>query len=128
MNFTFSLFQGMLNYENNSADFEDGTQSNMSSANQSASKVNETRPIDLQRRTNKVIQSSIQVLCHRLTINRLAYLTDTVCNTTSNGQYKRCKNKIIELVGWLCLTSHRQRGHLETAPPFTVPCEGREAR
>ena len=32
------------------------------------------------------------------------------------------------LVGWLCLTSHRQRGHLETAPPFTVPCEGHEAR
>ena len=32
------------------------------------------------------------------------------------------------LVGWLCFTSHRQRGHLETAPPFTVPCEGREAR
>ena len=32
------------------------------------------------------------------------------------------------LVGWLCLTSHRQRGHLETAPPFTVPCERREAR
>ena len=29
---------------------------------------------------------------------------------------------------WLCLTSHQQRGHLETAPPFTVPCEGREAR
>ena len=28
----------------------------------------------------------------------------------------------------LCLTSHRQRGHSETAPPFTVPCEGREAR
>ena len=34
----------------------------------------------------------------------------------------------VKLVGWLCLTSHRQRGHLETAPPFTVPCEGREAR
>ena len=32
------------------------------------------------------------------------------------------------LVGWLCFKSHRQRGHLETAPPFTVPCEGREAR
>ena len=32
------------------------------------------------------------------------------------------------LVGWLSLTSHRQRGHLETAPPFTVPCEGREAQ
>ena len=32
------------------------------------------------------------------------------------------------MVGWLCLTSHRHRGHLETAPPFTAPCEGREAR
>ena len=28
----------------------------------------------------------------------------------------------------LCFTSHQQRGHLETAPPFTVPCEGLEAR
>ena len=28
----------------------------------------------------------------------------------------------------LCFTFHRQRGHLETAPPFTVTCEGREAR
>ena len=28
------------------------------------------------------------------------------------------------MVGWLCCTSHRQRGHLEAAPPFTVPCEG----
>ena len=32
------------------------------------------------------------------------------------------------LVGSLCLTSHRQLGHLETAPPFTVPCEGSEAQ
>ena len=32
------------------------------------------------------------------------------------------------LVGCLCFTSHRQRGHIEMAPPFTVPCEGREAR
>ena len=32
------------------------------------------------------------------------------------------------LVGLLCLTSHRQRGHLETVPPFTVPCEEREAQ
>ena len=37
-------------------------------------------------------------------------------------------NIFIDNKGWLCLTSHRQRGHLETAPPFTVPCEGREAR
>ena len=29
------------------------------------------------------------------------------------------------LIGWLCLASHQQRGHLETAPPFTVPCEER---
>ena len=32
------------------------------------------------------------------------------------------------MVGWLCLTFHRQRGHLERASPFTVSCEGREAR
>ena len=32
------------------------------------------------------------------------------------------------LVGWLSFTSHRQRGHLETAPPFPLPCEGHEAR
>ena len=39
-----------------------------------------------------------------------------------------CRPILIVLVGWLCFTSHRQRGHLETAPPFTVACEGREAR
>ena len=27
----------------------------------------------------------------------------------------------------LCFTSLQQRGHLETAPLLTVPCEGREA-
>ena len=38
------------------------------------------------------------------------------------------------LVGWLVVfyvpsqRSHRQRGHLETVTPFTVPCEGCEAR
>ena len=30
--------------------------------------------------------------------------------------------------GWLCVASHPQRGNLETAPPFTLPCEGLEAR
>ena len=41
-----------------------------------------------------------------------------------------CMDKLtcVWLVGWLCLASDRKRGHLETAPPFTVPCEGREAR
>ena len=29
---------------------------------------------------------------------------------------------------WLGFTSHQQRCHLETAPPFTVPCKGREVR
>ena len=43
--------------------------------------------------------------------------------------YSSTWNKILGwLVGWLCLMSHRQRGHLETAHPFTVPCEGREAQ
>ena len=28
----------------------------------------------------------------------------------------------------LCFTSLQLRGHLETIPPFTVPCERREAR
>ena len=32
------------------------------------------------------------------------------------------------LVGWLSFTFHRKRGQLETAPTFTVPCEGCEAR
>ena len=32
------------------------------------------------------------------------------------------------LIGSMCFTSHRQRVHLETAPPLTVPCEGSEAR
>ena len=37
------------------------------------------------------------------------------------------QNVNLMLVGWLCFTSHQQRGHLETAPPFSVSCEGREA-
>ena len=36
--------------------------------------------------------------------------------------------RYICLFVYLCFTSFQQRGHLETAPPFTVPCEGREAR
>ena len=28
----------------------------------------------------------------------------------------------------LCFTSLQQGGHLVTAPPFTVPCEGCEAQ
>ena len=37
------------------------------------------------------------------------------------------KSYKIGLVGCLWFKSHRHRGHLETAPPFAVSCEGREA-
>ena len=67
------------------------------------------------------------------------------CTATTNSESVRsnhilvrtkpakCHGEYVSLIigpnhGWLCLTSHRQRGHLETAPPFIVPCEGREAR
>ena len=51
----------------------------------------------------------------------------------SNFEIFRMKSREVDWVNILddvcwCLTSHRQRGHSETAPPFTVPCEGREAR
>ena len=55
-----------------------------------------------------------------------------VINSVNVGDTIFCNNQVpfasSWLVGWLCLTSHRQRGHLETAPPLTVPCEGHEAR
>ena len=35
---------------------------------------------------------------------------------------------LVSWFGWLCFMSNRRRGQLETAPPFTVPCEGRGAR
>ena len=54
------------------------------------------------------------------------YTVGTVHNKMCN--VLRIIYMICGLVSWLCLTSHRQRGHLEKAPPFTVPCEGREAR
>ena len=38
-----------------------------------------------------------------------------------------CVCAYVCVVDWLCFTSHRHRGHLETAPPFTVPCEGCKA-
>ena len=41
---------------------------------------------------------------------------------------KNIYTKNILFVGWLCFTSHRQRGHLEMAPPFTVPCKGHGAQ
>ena len=37
-------------------------------------------------------------------------------------------DKFWRQICWWCFTSYRQRGHLEMAPQFTVPCKGREAR
>ena len=48
--------------------------------------------------------------------------------TNNTGIVIDCAVKQVRLVGWLCLTFHRQRGHLEMAPPFTVTFEGREVR
>ena len=45
------------------------------------------------------------------------------------GGFQSKRNfKVNNILGWLCFTSHRQQGHLETASPFTVPCKGRVAR
>ena len=46
------------------------------------------------------------------TVNGVPFLNDLGVDGTLNTIY---------IYGWLCLTSHRQRGRLETAPPFTVP-------
>ena len=55
-------------------------------------------------------------------------LIKTLNTLNGNTLVSRLCHGIAVRFYWLCLTSHRQRGHLETAPPFTVPCEGREAR
>ena len=50
----------------------------------------------------------------------------------STDRKRRC-NKIRTMTLYsghsdsLCFTSLQQRGHLDTTPSFTVPCEGREA-
>ena len=38
---------------------------------------------------------------------------------------RKTEHLSFDMFVYLCLTSHRQRGHLETAPPFNVPCERR---
>ena len=65
-----------------------------------------------------------------VTLNFICYIDTNVINSyeTQFLLYLRKFILSIEADRWLCLTSHRQRGHLETAPPFAVPCEGREAR
>ena len=43
-------------------------------------------------------------------------------------EIRKTQKKVFKLIGWLCFTSHWQRGHLEMARPYTVPCEGRETQ
>ena len=54
--------------------------------------------------------------------------TDRQRQQTDTAREKtRSERESFWLVGF-CFTSHQQRGHLEMALPFTVPCEGLEAR
>ena len=81
-----------------------------------------------------LIKSSLSLPC-------LQYLNAVAYNYAYNCDFERKEILVIAvsrplfpnkfqciMFVCLCLTSHRQRGHSETAPPFTVPCEGREAR
>ena len=75
-----------------------------------------------------------------LLFQKLTYFLDDVLlfhtqfcarSTCSNNLFQIYFNAFVLFAcshGWLCFTSHRQQGHLETAPPFTVPCKGCEAR
>ena len=59
------------------------------------------------------------------------YVPLDVSRNLRNGNLAQSEVKseffgILTQVGWLCLTSNRQRGNLETPSPFNVPCEGRE--
>ena len=47
------------------------------------------------------------------------------CNVGLCATRKHCQNTkylCFQIFVCLCFTSLQQRGHLETAPPFTVPC------
>ena len=63
-------------------------------------------------------------LCTDTLYNGNAYAGDELCYGPTSCQ----PDNAVSWFSWLCFASHRQRGHLETATPFTVPCEGREAR
>ena len=71
--------------------------------------------------------SSIPLLASR----PCRFLNPSSCNWKIKSMgWRILPHQVGWLVDWLCncLTSNRQRGHLETAHPFTVPFEGREAR
>ena len=64
-------------------------------------------------------------------VNMRVYICDTsadIQKVSLRNFFSLLQHMVGWLVGWLCFMSRRQRGHLETAPPVTVPCEGREAR
>ena len=54
----------------------------------------------------------------------VSHSLNQVCNYVPRPRILGSTGKFV----CLCFTSRQQRGHLETAPPFSVPCEGREAR
>ena len=59
------------------------------------------------------------VLKERLICCFFVILLVLLIHVNINFKYKCFKC----LVGWMCFTSNRKRGHLEMAPLFTVPCE-----
>ena len=64
----------------------------------------------------------------RLDAEQAYHILNAVHNTdytTACQRFMEAQHRYVRwtyCVGWLCLTSHRQQGHLETAPPFTDPC------
>ena len=75
---------------------------------------------------NVDIAHCISICC--CTTKIINVIVSYTADKLESGKNILSQGKLSWLVGWLCFTSHRQRGHLETAPPFTVPCEGSEAR
>ena len=76
---------------------------------------------------------STMLNCEILSFDLTPSKYDRVVSSTrishrTNRTSTRDINPPLYYLCWLCLTSHRQRGHLEAAPPFTVPCEGHKAR
>ena len=72
----------------------------------------------------------IAISLHFITQSNCSILSEVTRNSSVATDKTSClhTSALSRLVGWLCFMSHQQGGHLEKAPPFTVPCKGREAR
>ena len=73
----------------------------------------------------KLVKHSHRI-AHVLLIVQQRVITDILKNTPIT--YKVIDAHRYPRSGWLCFMSHRQRDHLETTTPFTVPCKGWEAQ